>query len=219
MRLAAVTTTHSMPIGISLLNLGNVMLRQGEWEQARALLEEGIPIYLEHDSRDVLSSALAGLAGLLAATGKPEQAARLFGAVQAQRQAVGMSGKMDPSDRADYEHFLASARDQLDPAVFAREWGEGKQMTLEQTIEYALAEQADTTRPATPAAAHDPNALTPREIEVLRLVAAGLSDAKVAEKLVISSRTVNTHLTSIYGKLGVNSRTAAARCALDRKLV
>ncbi|MBI3914856.1 MAG: response regulator transcription factor [Chloroflexi bacterium] len=66
---------------------------------------------------------------------------------------------------------------------------------------------------------HDPNALTPREIEVLRLAQAGLSDAKIAEKLVISRRTVNTHLSSIYSKLGVNSRSAATRYALDHKLI
>jgi DNA-binding NarL/FixJ family response regulator len=61
--------------------------------------------------------------------------------------------------------------------------------------------------------------LTPREIEVLRLAQAGLSDAKIAEKLVISHRTVNTHLSSIYSKLGVNSRSAATRYALDHKLI
>jgi DNA-binding NarL/FixJ family response regulator len=61
--------------------------------------------------------------------------------------------------------------------------------------------------------------LTNREIEVLRLVTHGLTDQEVAEKLVISPRTVNAHLTSIYGKLGVNSRLAAARFALDKGLV
>jgi DNA-binding NarL/FixJ family response regulator len=54
---------------------------------------------------------------------------------------------------------------------------------------------------------------------VLRLVAAGLADAEVAEKLVISPRTVNTHLTTIYGKLGVKSRSAATRYAINHKLI
>ncbi len=56
-------------------------------------------------------------------------------------------------------------------------------------------------------------------MEVLRLVARGLSDTQVAEQLVISSRTVNWHLTSIYSKLGVSSRSAATRYALDHALV
>src|SRR4029079_10198534 len=62
------------------------------------------------------------------------------------------------------------------------------------------------------------NQLTKREIEILRLVAQGLSDAQVAERLVLSPRTVNAHLTSIYNKLGVNSRSAATRFAIERGL-
>jgi DNA-binding CsgD family transcriptional regulator len=60
--------------------------------------------------------------------------------------------------------------------------------------------------------------LTPRELDVLRLMARGLTDAEVAEQLFLSPRTVGTHLTSIYGKLGVSSRTAAARIAIERGL-
>ncbi len=61
--------------------------------------------------------------------------------------------------------------------------------------------------------------LTAREVEVLRLVAQGLSDAQVAEQLVISPRTVNWHLTSIYSKLGVSSRAAATRYAIEHRLI
>src|SRR6266702_735004 len=63
-----------------------------------------------------------------------------------------------------------------------------------------------------------PAGLTAREVDVLRLVAQGLSDAQVAEKLVISPRTVNSHLTSIYNKLGVDSRAAATRFAVEHQL-
>jgi DNA-binding NarL/FixJ family response regulator len=55
-------------------------------------------------------------------------------------------------------------------------------------------------------------------VEVLRLVAQGLTDAQVAEKLVVSTRTVNSHMSSIYSKLGVSSRTAATRFALEQHL-
>jgi predicted ATPase/DNA-binding CsgD family transcriptional regulator len=64
-----------------------------------------------------------------------------------------------------------------------------------------------------------PNGLTRREVEVLRLVTQGLTNVQVAEKLVLAPRTVNVHLTSIYSKLGVNSRTAAARFAFDQNLI
>jgi DNA-binding CsgD family transcriptional regulator len=61
--------------------------------------------------------------------------------------------------------------------------------------------------------------LTPRELDVLRLVAEGLTDIEVAERLYLSRRTVSTHLTSIYTKLGVSSRTAAARFAVEHALI
>ena len=61
--------------------------------------------------------------------------------------------------------------------------------------------------------------LTVREVEVLRMLALGLTDIQVAEKLVISRRTVNTHLTSIYSKINVSTRSAATRYALENKLV
>jgi DNA-binding NarL/FixJ family response regulator len=64
-----------------------------------------------------------------------------------------------------------------------------------------------------------PAGLSRREVEVLRLVANGLTDAGVAEQLFISPRTVGTHLTSIYTKLDVSSRTAAARFAVEQGLV
>src|SRR5262249_55141830 len=78
--------------------------------------------------------------------------------------------------------------------------------------------------PETPAGAESPRVghpagLTEREVEVLRLVAGGLTSARVAERLVISPVTVSTHLRNIYGKLGVNTRGAAVRFAVEQGLV
>jgi DNA-binding NarL/FixJ family response regulator len=64
-----------------------------------------------------------------------------------------------------------------------------------------------------------PDGLTAREVEVLRLVAQGLTDAHIAEQLVISPRTVNNHLTSIYSKIQVSSKAAATRYAMEHQLV
>lgn len=98
------------------------------------------------------------------------------------------------------------------------------------TPEQALAEQELVTKstttpvepssvPQTPKALTYLAGLTAREVEVLRLVAQGLTDAQVAEHLVISPRTVNFHLTSIYSKLGVSSRAAATRYAIEQHLL
>jgi DNA-binding NarL/FixJ family response regulator len=98
-------------------------------------------------------------------------------------------------------------------------------MTLEQAVEYAFAAENVTEAkelPVQPQPVMPPPALpaglTTREVEVLRLLTQGLTYAQIAEHLVISRRTVNSHLTSIYSKLGVTSRAAAARLAGDYRL-
>ena len=81
--------------------------------------------------------------------------------------------------------------------------------------------QHSTESPSIPSrnAAINLAGLTAREVEVLRWVALGLTDAQVAEQLIISPRTVTSHLSSIYNKLGVTSRAAATRFAVDHRLV
>jgi DNA-binding NarL/FixJ family response regulator len=64
----------------------------------------------------------------------------------------------------------------------------------------------------------EPDALTAREVEVLRLLAAGLSNKQIAARLALSPLTVQSHVRTIYGKLGVTSRSAATRYALEHGL-
>ncbi len=78
-----------------------------------------------------------------------------------------------------------------------------------------LAAKLATTRGA---AAPYPAGLSAREVEVLRLVAEGLTDAQVAARLFLSPRTVSQHLRSVYNKLGVSSRSAATRFAVEHGL-
>jgi len=64
-----------------------------------------------------------------------------------------------------------------------------------------------------------PDNLTSREVHVLKLVSAGLTNREIAESLGLSSRTVDAHLRSIFGKIGVGSRSAATRYAVEHGLV
>ena len=94
------------------------------------------------------------------------------------------------------------------------------------TPDQALAAQGPVTEPTTaptepPSTSKSPTypaGLTTREVEVLRLVAQGLTIAQIAEQLIISFHTANAHVRSIYNKLGVTSRSAAARYALEHHL-
>jgi DNA-binding NarL/FixJ family response regulator len=123
------------------------------------------------------------------------------------------------------EFTSAAARAQLGEEVFTAVWAEGRTMSPEQ----AVAAQGPVTIPTTasvgpssvphhPKAPTYPDGLTAREVEVLRLVAQGLTNEQVAEQLVISPRTVNTHLTAIFSKIAVSSRGAATRYAIEHHL-
>jgi DNA-binding NarL/FixJ family response regulator len=99
---------------------------------------------------------------------------------------------------------------------FAQAFAASKRLTADEVL---LRYQRDPFTAAQASGEPAPSLLTSREVEVLRLVASGLTDAQVAEKLVVSVRTINAHLQSIYGKLDVQSRTAAVREASARNLL
>ncbi len=87
-------------------------------------------------------------------------------------------------------------------------------MPLADAVELAMSvAEAIGANPADARNAVPTHGLTERELEVLRLAATGQSDRDIGALLYISPRTVSRHLQSIYGKLGVNSRTAAAAFA------
>src|SRR2546425_1113860 len=121
--------------------------------------------------------------------------------------------------------MMAALRTQLGEKAFTAAWAEGRAMSPEQAlaawgpVTMSMPMPASRSSPPPTKASSYPAGLTAREVEVLRLVAQGLTDAQVAERLVISPRTVNFHLTSIYGKIGVSSRSAATRYAIEHHLI
>jgi non-specific serine/threonine protein kinase len=135
-------------IAWSLLNLGHLAKHQGEYEQAAALFEESLNLFLELGNKIDVAECLEGLAGVAAAErqaeggrhaakdGKVDRAARLFGAAEALREIA--SSPLPPYRRADYDRDLAAARAQLGEEAFAAAWAEGRAMTMEQAIAYAL---------------------------------------------------------------------------------
>jgi DNA-binding CsgD family transcriptional regulator len=210
----------------ALSNLGGAVLHQGDARRAAAYFAEGLTLSRELGNRPDIAFNLAGMAGVAAAEGQPQRSARLFGAAEAVFDAIGLV--LEPQDRAEYDRNAAVARAHLGADAFAAAWEAGRTMTIEQAIAEAL-EPLPETLPApaaSPTASQQavamvvyPAGLTAREVEVLRLVAQGLTDAQVAERLVVSTHTVHAHLRSIYSKLEVSSRTAASRFAVEHDLV
>jgi len=116
---------------------------------------------------------------------------------------------------SDLEQWVVTARDALG-ADFAPTLSRGRGLGLDGA--YALALDEREAPAADRAVQPSRDGLTAREIDVLRLVARGLTNNQAAETLVVSPRTINWHLTSIYAKLGLRSRTEATRYALERGL-
>jgi hypothetical protein len=127
-----------------LHNLGYVVLRQGDGQQAAALFEESLVLYQDLKRKHGVTECLIGLAGVAAVSGQPttaRRAARLFGAAERLLEATG--GGLAAADQAEHDRYVALARDQLDEAAFAAAWAEGRAMAMEQAIAYAL-EGAET---------------------------------------------------------------------------
>ncbi|MGH3089862.1 MAG: helix-turn-helix transcriptional regulator [Rubrobacteraceae bacterium] len=192
--------------------LGVAALASGDHERAAELLREDLRLLRKLRDKVGISQGLLGMAGVYGLRGEPIRAARLWGAEEALRENSALS--IPSSFRAyyDYAGRVAASRGGTDEEGFAAAWSEGRAMTPDQAIEYAL-ETPGAVSPPYPAG------LTAREVEVLRLVAEGQTSARVAAKLFISTRTVSAHLTSIYKKLGLRSRAAATRFAVDNDLV
>src|SRR6266487_2682134 len=206
-------------IAVALQFLAEVKRIQGDLAQARALCTEGVSLAVWPYAR---GQNLIALAKIATDEGQGEQAARLFGVAE----LLVSLGMLDPLERADYQRTVESARAQLGEEAFSLAWAEGRAMTPEQA--FASREPSALTEPvpaASPPAVKPPprpaypHELTGREVEVLRLVAQGFTNAQIAEQLVIRPFTVNNHLRSILGKLGVTTRTAATRFAFEHQLV
>ncbi|HMA35913.1 MAG TPA: LuxR C-terminal-related transcriptional regulator, partial [Chloroflexia bacterium] len=200
-----------------LAGLGDVAFGQADYPAARARYDEARQIISDLGDRWFIALTLEGLAGVAAAEDQAPRAARLLGAAATLREAIG--APLPRWRSALYDPLLARLHTQLDPAAWAAAWAAGRALTPAQAAapEPSLSGTAPPPEPpgGTGRAA---SGLTPREGDVLRLVAAGLTDAQVAAQLVISPRTVHTHLNAIFGKLGVSSRSAATRYAVEHDL-
>jgi DNA-binding CsgD family transcriptional regulator len=184
------------------------------------MYEESLAIAIQSGDKWFTAVCLEGFGRVVAAQEHPAWGVRLWSVAHSLREAIGTP--MSPIERAVHEHSIAAARIHLGEEMFEATWAEGRTMTLEQALtaqgQATIPIAQSSTPPAkSPATFH--GGLTIREIEVLRLVAQGLTNEQVAQQLVISPRTVNTHLTSIYGKIGVNSRSAATRYAIEQLFV
>jgi DNA-binding CsgD family transcriptional regulator len=171
-----------------------------------------LALNLELGTKSDIAEDLEGLAEVAGTLGKLLRAARLWGAAEAIREAI--ERLWSPAERLLHEPQLTAARSLLDEKTWETAFAEGRAMELEEAVEYALSEDdssmiASRTPEQTSATARL-SALTRREREVAKLVARGLTNRQIAEKLVLSERTVENHVRNIFKKLKLPSRSEVA---------
>jgi ATP/maltotriose-dependent transcriptional regulator MalT len=203
-------------LALAARRLGFVMRGYHDYPRAKALCQESLELNLALGDRRGVAASLAGLAGLAVVQGHTVQAAQLLGA--AKRLLDDIAAHLFLDDQREYEHHLESVRTQLDAPTFDRAWAEGQSMSMEQAAAFALEERrtpieaTPVERMDEPEAAHPqplPDPLTTRELEVLHLMAQGMSNREIADRLVLAVGTVKWYGSQICSKLQVQNRVQA----------
>jgi DNA-binding CsgD family transcriptional regulator len=204
----------------NLCGLGRVALSRNVYQHANTCFRQAMQLAREIGDMLGLATALGCFARLCGQISLLERSAQFLGSADALRQSLQAARAV--IYHAEYERDEAMLKDGLGEEAFHENWMVGQTMTMNHTIGMIAqihvpdARQHEAEKPGV---SHYPAGLTTREVDVLRLVAEGLTDISIAKRLVLSPRTVNTHLRSIYAKIGVSSRSAATRYAVELKLV
>jgi DNA-binding CsgD family transcriptional regulator len=191
--------------------LGQLARRQGDLSTAEELQHEALRARARAGLRPGAAQSLEALARLASDHESYAEATRLLGAAAALRQAIGLSRW--PAEQADHAEHLAGLRSHLGEPGFATLWAEGAALSLDQAVAYVSRARGERKRPSFGWAS-----LTPTELEVVRLTATGLTNPEIGARLFIARGTVKTHLTHVFGKLGITSRAELAAEATRRDL-
>ncbi|BAX93576.1 transcriptional regulator [Mycobacterium shigaense] len=194
---------------VALVARARVTIAQDDSEQAERDAHEALAVAVAVDAHIATPDALECLAAVANAATSHRQAARLLGAAGALRQSMRIV-RFKVYD-ASHQMMITSLRDGLGDSEFETAWAEGAGLTLEAAIAYARRGRGERKRPAT-----GWGSLTPAELDVTELVRQGLPNKDIATRLFISPRTVATHLTHVYTKLGLTSRVQLAQEAARR---
>jgi predicted ATPase/DNA-binding CsgD family transcriptional regulator len=214
-------------VALQLNNLGIVALRQGDDAQAEVRHREALLLTREVGAHEPMACALEGLAGVIAARGRPERAARLLGAASALRAAIG-SPRIAQFEE-EYARLTPAVQEALGAEAFAAAIAEGRAAPLVEVLVAALTdgttpESAPVPESASAAARQTglrvapPAGLTRRQVDYLRLLALGHTNREIARALVVSETGVEQMLVRVYEKIHARNRAEAIRFAIDHGL-
>jgi predicted ATPase/DNA-binding CsgD family transcriptional regulator len=194
--------------------LARVQIVLGDLKEAQRLLEASWEQGEKIHSRDLIAACLFAQGHLAVVQGQLVWAIRLLGAAEAQREAIG--SMLHSEDQQMYEKDRKKLQEVLGDACFQKAWKEGQSLSAKLVMLAREDHLTETLRRRSRAAEFG---LTLREKDVLSLLCTGLTNAQIAQQLVLSTVTVNSYLRSIYQKLNVTSRTQAMRRVMDEHLL
>ena len=200
---------------LSRYGYGTVVQAQGNLARARALYRESLHYWRQIGDEGSVAVCLEAIASTLCTAGDAAKAVRLFGAAQALRDEL--EAPIPCNALASYGGLIRSVRDCLGETTFGQAWLAGRRLSVDEAIaeaNHSLPALMHADRRVVRSGSMPQASLTPREREVLKLVAAGHSDRDVATTLFISRRTASEHVGHILQKLGARSRADAAAIAV-----
>ncbi len=207
-------------VASSLIASALVAREHGDVARSAAMYRESLTLWEELGIQEGLAAWLAGVATLAVARDRLVQAARLFGAAARLAEQVGVTFHLP--ERAAYDRAQFTIRGEIGETRFQTAHAEGRELTQDQAVAEALtllsAWDAETIAASLPTEQNDFE-LTPRERDVLQLLATGSTDREIAAALFVSPRTIQTHVANIRKKLDAGSRTEAAALAFRHDLV
>jgi len=197
--------------GFALNYLGQAIWLRGDRARGEALAREAAACKHTLDDRNGLAIVLETLAWMAAELGQHERAAQLLGAAERVRHETSQT--LIELFRTQHERSESTAVRGLGRTSFEAAFARGRAMTISEGATFAIAGSQPPKPP--PAEAERHLELTRRELEIARLVADDLTNKQIAAKLFLSQRTVETHITNIFNKLGLGSRIQLSRWIAD----
>jgi DNA-binding CsgD family transcriptional regulator len=210
---AALVVPYNNDWLIALIEYEGALVAHERAEPARAehLLHSALDRQTRHDLKPGIAATLDALGALALDAESPSEAVRCFAAADALRAAIGLATR--PFDEEARAPHLARARELLGEEIFDRHSTEAANLPLGEMIEYLSRARGERKRPSV-----GWESLTPTELRVVGLAAAGLTNPQIAERMFIARGTVKVHLSHVFAKLGVATRAELAAQATKRGL-
>ena len=201
---ASTTTGHHLMLALTIR--ARISIARDQLAEAERDAHDALAIGADIGAQLGLPGILECLARMAGEAGSHREASRLFGAAMALQERTGEVRFQ--IYQTGYESAVEDLQDAMSEADFDAAWAEGAALSTDEAIAYARRGRGERKRPANGWAS-----LTPTELDVVRLLSEGLANKDIAARLFVSPRTVQTHLTHVYTKLGLTSRVQLAQAA------